>query len=148
MKRTYPLINGDTGFDFSEFSDFAKEFKIKSKNFKMWLRRWCDKKAKEVLSQAVARTPWDTGYLATHWESPKIHITGNEVAIYFENTAYYASWVEYGHAKPYKGIGTPGTPDWVDGRFMLTVPLNDFVNDMPAEFEQAFWQYLESKAVY
>lgn len=141
-KRNFKLYSVDSGFNFQEFIDFAEDFDKKRKNFKDFLRRWLKKQAEYVVAEAEERTPIDTGELLKGWRPAEVHITGNEVAIYFINDTYYSGWVEYGHAKPYKGIGTPGTADWVDGRFMLTVPLQKFIDDLPKEFEAAFWKYM------
>lgn len=140
--RNFKLYSVDSGFNFQEFIDFAEDFGKKRKNFKDFLRRWLKKQAEYVIAEAEERTPIDTGELLKGWQPAEVHIQGNDMSIYFINDTYYSSWVEYGHAKPYKGIGTPGTEDWVEGRFMLTVPLQKFIDDLPKEFEAAFWKYM------
>lgn len=147
MARRYINRSGmqfnNTTFDFSEFIEFAAEFNVKAKNFKSWIRRWCQKQAKIVLNGAKERTPVDTGLLLASWQDPIISINGNVVEIVFENSAEYAGWVEYGHATPGNAGTPPGGPNWVEGRFMLTVPLQDFQRDLPAEFENGMFEYLE-----
>ena len=129
-------------FDFSEFTEFTKEFGVKTKNFKSWIRRWCLNKAKVVLDEAKGRTPIDTGNLLASWNDPIISINGNQLEIVFSNNAEYAGWVEYGHATPFHAGESPGGEHWVEGRFMLTVPLQDFVNDFAKDFEDGVFDYL------
>lgn len=138
-------------FDFKEFVDFVTLFNIKSTSFTSWVRRWFKKKAEQVLQEAKGRTPVNTGQLLESWQPVKISIKNNEITAIFMNTAVnqdgieYAGWVEYGHAKPYHAGEPPGSENWVEGRFMLTVPLQQLYNDLPQEFEAAFWEYLEKR---
>lgn len=138
-------------FDFSEFRDFYLEFDSKVKNFKEWMRWFLRKEAEPVLQEAIKRTPVDTGLLKASWQPVRISIKGDEIMAVFENFAMnsveveYGGWVEHGHAKPYKAGASPGSKDWVDGKFMLTVPLNRFLEELPEKFEADFWRYMERK---
>jgi hypothetical protein len=60
----------------------------------------------------------------------------------------YATYVEYGHAKPYKsGIAAYGGPDWVDGYFMMTASIAVIERKMPIRFESEFRKFLLSLGV-
>lgn len=150
-KLNFNYYSSAGSFDFKEFVEFVELFDIKATNFKTWVRRWFKKKVEEVLAEAKSRTPIRTGQLLESWQPVKISIKGNEIMAIFMNTAVnqdgieYGGWVEYGHAKPYHAGEPPGSENWVEGRFMLTVPLQQFYNDMPQEFEEAFWEYMQKR---
>ena len=149
--REYPL-GSHSYFDFSEFMWFAKEFDFKTKNFKEFTRYWFKKWGNEILAEAKKRTPVRTGELLDSWEPVKASIKGDKIILTIENTSDYASYVEYGHAVPHRGLeagsdrAKPGDSDWVNGRFMLTVPVQQFLRDLPAEYEEAFWKYMIKKS--
>ena len=67
--------------------------------------------------------------------------------MWFVNPMYYATFVEYGHAKPYKAGAAPGSADWVEGYFMMTVSLEVIQRNMPARFNKEFDQFITSLGV-
>jgi hypothetical protein len=60
---------------------------------------------------------------------------------------YYADFVEYGHAKPYKSGAAPGSADWVQGYFMMTVSLDYIYRTMPARFNTEFRAFVQEMGV-
>lgn len=131
--------------DSTELDTFAQGFSINANSFKSWLKQWSIDKANKILEETKTRTPVDTGKLLASWQEPKVELSGNVIVITFENTAYYSGWVEYGHNKPYHACEPQGGPNWVDGRFMITVPLEDFINDVSAVFSANFVDYMLKK---
>lgn len=88
------------------------------------------------------RTPVDTGILRNAWNLENVTKNGDELRCWFRNDAYYADYVEYGHAKPYRSGATEGSSDWVDGYFMMTVSLDEVYRKMPSRFDRGLKDYL------
>jgi hypothetical protein len=61
---------------------------------------------------------------------------------------YYSTFVEYGHAKPYKSGALPGSKDWVVGSFMMTITLDEVERNLPLRFDAKFKTFLISMGVY
>lgn len=132
------------GFDYSEFKAFRKNWAHLTKDFENWLYSFLFNQGMLFIRNVKLRTPVDTGDLINHWElDPNIVRIGDILHIYFTNVMYYATFVEYGHAKPYKSGAGPGSVDWVDGFFMMTVAIEDIEMAMPAKFDLAFKKYLD-----
>ena len=131
-----------TNFDYSQYTEFRKHFNSKTRSIKSFIKNWCIKKANTVLEKVKDRTPVDTGLLLASWQDPKLKISGNVIEIIFENTADYAGYVEFGHNTRGHAGEPIGGVHWVEGRFMLTVPLQDFQRDIQAEFGTAIWSYI------
>lgn len=133
-----------SGFNYRQYSAFVDGLSAATTYFPQWLQSWATTQALKINREAKKRTPIYTGDLLNSWISPKIEMNGTSVKITFENTAPYSGWVEYGHAKPYKsGVGE-GDADWVDGKFMITVPLQIFLDDVNKQFGLNFTKWLQS----
>ena len=132
------------GFDYTEFKEYRKNFNHLYKEFQDWLYGFILKQGLHFIREVKPRTPVDTGDLRNHWElDPNIVRMGDVYHCYFTNVMEYASYVEYGHAKPYKsGVG-PGSIDWVDGYFMMTVSIEEVQRKMPKRFDNEFRLYLK-----
>ena len=99
------------------------------------------------IAEVKPRTPVDTGDLRNHWKLDGITRSGNTLNVWFVNSMYYATFVEYGHAKPYKSGAQEGSDDWVEGYFMMTVSLEIIQRNMPARFDREFIKFVESLEV-
>ncbi len=136
------------GFDFTEFQEYRDNFMTMYLQFDTWLTRFLLQEGMRFIAAVKPRTPVDTGDLRNHWQLEGISRQGDVLHCWFVNTMYYATFVEYGHAKPYmSGIATEGGPDWVEGYFMMTVSIEQIQRTMPARFERAFAYYLKSLGV-
>lgn len=136
-----------SGFDYSSFTDYRRRFNRLSIDFEKWLTSFMTREGNRFIREVKLRTPVDTGDLRNHWRLDTITgIThgaeGRELRCWFINTMYYATFVEYGHAKPYKSGAAEGSADWVDGYFMMTVTIDQIERSMPARFDSAFRQFL------
>lgn len=129
-------------FNYDQYTQFMKQFNTKANNINNFIKNWCLERANQVLEKVKDRTPVDTGLLLASWQDPKLKISGNVIEIIFENTADYAGYVEYGHNTRGHAGEPIGGEHWVEGRFMLTVPLQDFQRDIQAEFGTAVWSYI------
>ena len=135
------------GFDYTEFKQFRDRFNLMYKQFDHWLYQFIFDEGMRFIAKVKPRTPVDTGDLRDHWQLAGITREGSELRCWFVNSMYYASFVEYGHAKPYKSGAQPGSSDWVDGYFMMTVSLDEIQRQMPARFDAAFKVFLTNLGV-
>lgn len=134
-------------FDYSEFENYRNKFARFTREFDIWLHKFLLKEGQRFIAEVKPRTPVDTGDLRNHWKLDGITREGNELRVWFVNPMYYATFVEYGHAKPYKAGAQPGSADWVEGYFMMTVSLEIIQRNMPARFNQQFQIFIESLEV-
>lgn len=135
------------GFDFSEFDKFRDNFARLTRGFDMWIHQFLLEEGWRFIREVKTRTPVDTGDLRNHWKLDGITRSGDTLQVWFVNTMYYASYVEYGHAKPYRSGAAVGGPDWVEGYFMMTVSLEVIYRNMPARYDRAFIKFLASLEV-
>lgn len=134
-------------FDYSDFKNYRDKFAKFTREFDHWLHTFLLKEGQRFIAEVKPRTPVDTGDLRNHWKLDGITRDGNELRVWFVNPMYYATFVEYGHAKPYKAGAAPGSADWVEGYFMMTVSLEVIQRNMPARFNNAFDQFITSLGV-
>lgn len=135
------------GLDYSEFQKFRDNFANFTQEFDNWIQSFLLKEGQRFIREVKNRTPVDTGDLRNHWKLDGITREGNTLQVWFVNSMHYASFVEYGHAKPYKSGATPGSADWVDGYFMMTVSLDVIQRTMPSRFNNEFEKFLASLGV-
>jgi hypothetical protein len=100
------------------------------------------------MAEVKPRTPVDTGDLRNHWQVGRVFRVGDTLSVQIVNSMYYASYVEYGHAKPYKSGAGPGSVDWVEGYFMMTVSEEKIRTTMPRRFESALATYLKGLGAF
>lgn len=135
------------GFDYTEFKQFRDRFNKMYKQFDQWLHQFILKEGMRFIAKVKPRTPVDTGDLRNHWQLAGITLEGSELKCWFVNSMDYATFVEYGHAKPYRSGAQPGSADWVEGYFMMTVSLDEIERQMPSRFDKAFQAFLSSLGV-
>lgn len=94
--------------------------------------------AARLLRKVIKRTPAKTGNLRNLWGATKdikVKKTGNNYEVNIENSASYASYVEYGHRQTpgryVPEIGKRLVNDWVDGKFMLTLSEHELKGQLP-----------------
>lgn len=135
------------GFDYSEYKKFRDKFAKLTREFDSWMHQFLLNEGLRFIAEVKPRTPVDTGDLRNHWKLDGMTRDGDTLHVWFVNPMYYASFVEYGHAKPYKAGATEGSADWVEGYFMMTVSLEIIEKNMPARFNRAFAAFLASLEV-
>lgn len=133
--------------DYSDFQNYRNNFAKFTREFDSWLHKFLLREGQRFIAEVKPRTPVDTGDLRNHWKLDGITRDGDELRVWFVNPMYYATFVEYGHAKPYKAGAAPGSADWVEGYFMMTVSLEVVQRNMPARFNQQFQTFIESLGV-
>lgn len=134
-------------FDYSDFENYRNNFAKFTREFDSWIHKFLLKEGQRFIAEVKTRTPVDTGDLRNHWKLDGINRNGDELQVWFVNPMYYATFVEYGHAKPYKAGAAPGSADWVEGYFMMTVSLEVIQRNMPARFNNEFDQFITSLGV-
>ena len=134
-------------FDYSQFQEFRNRFSNLSRQFDTWMHQFLLKEGMRFIAKVKPRTPVDTGDLRNHWQLQGITREGNTLKCWFVNSMRYATFVEYGHAKPYKAGAAEGSADWVQGYFMMTVTLDEIYAAMPARFNSEFTKFLLSLGV-
>lgn len=134
-------------FDYSDFQNYRNNFAQFTREFDSWLHKFLLREGQRFIAEVKPRTPVDTGDLRNHWKLDGMTRDGDELRVWFVNPMYYATFVEYGHAKPYKAGAQPGSADWVEGYFMMTVSLEIIQRNMPARFNQQFQAFIESLGV-
>lgn len=135
-------------FDYSEFAKARKSFSRLTREFDNWICKFLLREGERFISNVKRRTPVDTGDLRNHWKLDGITRDGDTLKVWFVNSMEYASFVEYGHAKPYKSGAAPGSADWVEGYFMMTVSLDYIIRTMPNRFNSELGKFLKSLEVY
>ena len=128
------------GLDMKDFLKYQKQFGEMAKEFNVFLERWMTKQGSILISQTKERTPVDTGNLRNSWSMGKYKKQGATATIEVNNSADYASFVEY---------GTPKRPNWKwgDGAKMLTKSLYEMNDSMPIDFDKAFTAFLKEKGI-
>lgn len=134
-------------FDYSAFENYRNNFAKFTQEFDSWIQQFLLNEGMRFIAEVKPRTPVDTGDLRNHWKLDGITRSGNTLNVWFVNSMYYATFVEYGHAKPYKSGAQEGSDDWVEGYFMMTVSLEIIQRSMPARFDREFIKFVESLEV-
>ena len=123
------------GFDFKQYEQFVKNLGDADKDFELFLTDFLVEMAQRVLAKVRPRTPVDTGSLRASWSI--IEVTNDTITI--GSPMEYASFVEYGHTLR-NGV-------WKDGRFMLTLSIEEVQKEIPKRFEKSFQQFMKGKGI-
>lgn len=127
-------------FDYAETSKWIQGLEGIQQELHNWLFQYMYRKMNQFLERVKARTPVRTGLLVESWKIQRIEWEGATLSAYYINDAHdgwanYATFVEYGHAKPYKAGAKPGSSDWVQGFFMLTFTEKEIEKEIPTELK-------------
>ena len=91
-------------------------------------------------SKTVPNTKKNGGNLRRNWTIGQVFKNGNIYSVEVINSAFYASYVEYGHRQtPGRFVAVLGKKlkrAWVPGRFMLTISENEIKENMDAILEK------------
>ncbi|WP_207892434.1 HK97 gp10 family phage protein [Paenibacillus pinisoli] len=92
--------------------------------------------ANRLLAKTVPRTPVDMGELRRGWTIGEVVVTSAGAEIEVFNPVYYSPYVEYGHR-------TPNHKGWVEGRFMMTISIEELERELPAILEKKMSRFIE-----
>lgn len=135
------------GFDYTDFATYRKNFGKMYRQFDAWIHQFLLEEGMRFIAGVKPRTPVDTGDLRNHWQLDGMSREGDTLKCWFVNPMHYATFVEYGHAKPYRAGAVEGSEDWVQGYFMMTVTLDHIQKSMPARFDKQLGIFLQSLGV-
>lgn len=144
-------------FDFKEYSEYVQKLGIAKTEFRIWLKTFLLQQAQRVVRAGKRRTPVDTGFLRNSWyignqqiiqnikngkaridetnsDVLSIKLIGNVLEVEIGLGAEYASFVEYGHHA-------------YEGKYMLTISIEEVQNKIPARFNKEFKNWLKEKGV-
>lgn len=124
----------NSGFSYKEYSEWAKKVNITNNEFKTWLKKFIYQQAQRVVEKGKPRTPVDTGFLRNSWYIKSAEIVGDTILVRIGLSAEYASYIEYGHHS-------------YEGRYMLTISLDEVQRQLPARFNEEWRKFLKSKGV-
>ena len=76
---------------------------------------------------------------------------GDDLTVVISNPMEYASWVEYGHKQEVgryvPALGKRLKNPWVEGRYMLTISVDEVQQILPQRLHRQFEKYLKDKGV-
>ena len=145
------------GFDYKEYEKWIEKLGIIKEDFQLWLRTFLLEQAQRVVANGKPRTPVDTGYLRNSWyigsqkivqkenyetgkaeidesksDVASIAVIGNYLEVEIGLGADYASFIEYGQRS-------------YQGRYMLTISIDEVQRQLPARFNKEWLQFLKSR---
>jgi hypothetical protein len=125
-------------FDFSEFEKLAKTFKkaLDERVIERFIQDFLLEMAFRAERKIKKRTPVDTGELRRNWQVGRVERRGNAYQVEIFNNTHYAQFVEYGHR-----TGADLTK-WVEGRFMMTISMQEIERELPRYLEKRVAQLL------
>jgi hypothetical protein len=125
-------------FDFSEFERLAKTFKkaLDERVIERFIQDFLLEMAYRAERKIKKRTPVDTGELRRNWQVGRVERRGDAYQVEIYNNTHYAQFVEYGHR-----TGKDLTK-WVEGRFMMTISMQEIERELPRYLEKRVTQLL------
>lgn len=119
-------------FDFGEFEKLAKSFKkaVDERVIERFIQDFLLEMAMRSLRRIKKRTPVDSGELRRNWKVGRVVRQGSSYVVEIYNNTDYASFVEFGHR-----TGADLTK-WVEGRFMMTIPMQEIERELPRYLEK------------
>lgn len=127
------------GLNMKDFEKYVNDFKNMENEFEDFLKNWIIIQSGILIAKTKQRTPVDTGNLRNSWYRGEYKRSSGSVEIEINNSAEYASFVEY---------GTPAREwKWKDGAKMLTKSLYEMEQSMPIDFDKAFTAFLKEKGI-
>lgn len=128
-------MSGLGKFDFGDLKKIQQDLLRIEADFPAFLESSIREIAERLLAKTIARTPVDTGDLRRGWTIGQITRTPAGFEVEIINPVEYSLYVEYGHR-------TADHSGWVDGRFMLTISIQELERELPAVLERKLQQYI------
>ncbi|HZG16963.1 MAG TPA: HK97 gp10 family phage protein [Candidatus Bathyarchaeia archaeon] len=128
-------------FDFSDFEKITQAFQksLDERAIDRFLRDFLMEMAMRAMRKVKKRTPvGETGELRRNWQIGSIVKRGDSYQVELFNNTHYASFVEYGHR-----TGKDLTK-WVEGRFMLTISMQEIERELPKYLDRRMAELLDN----
>ncbi|MNW41162.1 hypothetical protein D3C74_182910 [compost metagenome] len=126
-------------FDISEFKKFGANIEAMRKAWPRFMTECVHELANRLLAKAVKetieRTNYITGDLRRGWTVGQIVLNSHGAEIEVFNPVAYSSYVEYGHR-------TSNHQGWVEGRFMMTISVQELERELPAIMERKMERFI------
>jgi hypothetical protein len=122
-------------FDFSAFEKFGADLEAMRRAFPAFMVECVQELANRLLAKTVPRTPVEDGELRRGWTIGQVTMTSAGAVIEVHNPVYYSPYVEYGHR-------TANGQGWVEGRFMMTISLQELERELPAIMDRKIKQFV------
>ena len=124
-------------FDFKDVKKLQKNLQRMQNEFPQFMEECIKELAGRLLAKTVERTPVRTNWLREHWQLGEIvRLPGGGVHVEIVNNVEYALYVEYGHV-------TRLRTGWVNGKFMLTLSVQELERELPSIMERKLKKYME-----
>lgn len=124
-------------FDFREFERLKQNLEDLEKNLDGFFRDFLLEMAYRAERKIKKRTPVVTGELRRNWKVGQVIRQGDSYIVEIINTTDYASFVEYGHRTG------EGLTEWVEGRFMMTISMQEIERELPRYLERRLAAWLK-----
>lgn len=134
---------GKWGVDLREFNRLQGQLEQMEDTFAYFLRSFVGEMANRVIAKTKPRTPVDTGALRSAWQLGKIERNGKNISVEILNPMEYATEIEYGHRIVRDGIEI----GWYNGRFMLTISVDEIKRQMPLRYAQELKVYCDKLGI-
>lgn len=127
-------------FDFSEYEKLAKALHKAQKErvIERFIQDFLLEMAFRAERKIKKRTPVDTGELRRNWKVGNVERRGNSYVVEIYNNTHYAVFVEYGH-RTGKNL-----TKWVEGRFMMTISMQEIERELPRYLERRMGELLDN----
>jgi len=127
-------------FDFTEFEKLAKALHKAQKErvIERFIQDFLLEMAFRAERKIKKRTPVDTGELRRNWKVGNVERRGNSYVVEIYNNTHYAVFVEYGH-RTGKNL-----TKWVEGRFMMTISMQEIERELPRYLEKRVGELLDN----
>ena len=141
------------GVDLREFNQLQDKISKMDNEFENFLKEYMVEMAERVIAKTKRKTPVGTpestgipnyvgGTLKRNWQIGDIRKAGNNIEVEILNPTEYATEVEYGH-RIMAGAGHTEEKGWKEGRFMLTISVNEIRAQMPLRYAQKLKAYCD-----
>ena len=120
-----------SGLEFSGTLKLQSQILDMEREFNQFLRQFLLKQALDALAKTKDNTPVDTGLLRDSWIVGEIRRMDGDLLVDIINPTEYASFVEYGHM-------TRDRANWVEGKFMCTLAIDEVSRLIPQRFSAEF----------
>jgi len=130
-------------FDFSEFRRLAESFQkaadgnVMDQFVRDLLAEMAMRSVNKIKRRMTDQKIVDTGQLRRSWQVGSVEKQGDAYTVEIYNPVEYAPFVEYGHRTG------PNLTKWVQGRFMMTISMNEIERELPAYLEKRMTQKLK-----
>lgn len=127
-------------FDFSDFKKLAGAFQkaLDERVIERFIRDFLMEMAMRSMRKIKKRTPVDTGELRNSWQLGNVERRGNAYQVELFSNLHYAGFVEYGHRSG------PDLTKWVEGRFMMTISMQEIERELPLYLEKRMVELLDN----